>query len=94
MEPITSNMSTASAASTAQPQGNAKSQEQKNQFLQLLVAQLKGQNPLDPMEGSEFVAQLAQFSSLEELTKIRSGMDSVQQLLTTQNEMNQTKELI
>lgn len=102
MEPITSNTPTAAPAATtvaaAQTKANEKAQEQKNQFLQLLVAQLKGQNPLNPMEGSEFVAQLAQFSSLEELTQIRSGMDSVQQLLSAQNDMylnlNQSKELI
>jgi flagellar basal-body rod modification protein FlgD len=95
MEPITSSLSAASNATTAQPQSNAKAQEQKNQFLQLLVAQLKGQNPLNPQDGSEFVAQLAQFSSLEELTQIRSGMDQVKQLLSAQNEMymNQTQEL-
>jgi flagellar basal-body rod modification protein FlgD len=48
----------------------------------LLVAQLKGQDPLNPIQGSEFVAQLAQFSSLEELTKIRSSMDAVQKVLS------------
>jgi flagellar basal-body rod modification protein FlgD len=95
MEPITSSQPATTAASAAPTKSNEKAQEQKNQFLQLLVAQLKGQNPLNPMEGSEFVAQLAQFSSLEELTQIRSGMDSVKQLLSAQNEMylNQPKEL-
>ena len=68
------------AQSAAQPKSRVS--ESQNQFLQLLVAQLKGQNPMSPMEGSEFVAQLAQFSSLEELTKIRSSMDTVQQVLT------------
>ena len=93
MEPIASS-SPATAASAPPPQSTHKAQEQKNQFLQLLVAQIKGQNPLNPMEGSEFVSQLAQFSSLEELTHMRGTLDMVQQLLTEQNESNQTQELI
>ena len=56
-------------------------QDKRNQFLQLLVAQLKGQNPLDPMDGTQFVSQLAQFSSLEELVGIRSVLQSVQEAL-------------
>jgi flagellar basal-body rod modification protein FlgD len=51
-------------------------EQAKSQFLQLLVAQLKGQNPLDPKDGSEFIAQLAQFASLEELINIRKAMEA------------------
>jgi flagellar basal-body rod modification protein FlgD len=81
MDPISSALpfDSTQSATTASPQPTA--QDTQNQFLQLLVAQLKGQNPLNPTDGTEFVAQLAQFSSLEELTKIRSSMDSVKQLL-------------
>jgi len=71
------------AATTAERTSTApsKAQTQKNQFLQLLVAQLKGQNPLDPLDGTQFVSQLAEFSSLEELTNIHSGIDSIQSIL-------------
>jgi flagellar basal-body rod modification protein FlgD len=95
MEPITSSTPAATQTATAaQTTSTQKAQEQKNQFLQLLVAQIKGQNPLNPMEGSEFVSQLAQFSSLEELTHMRSTLDAVQQLLATQQtEANQTQEI-
>src|SRR5256885_9966959 len=63
-------------SSTASP--NRTAQQQQTQFLQLLVAQLKGQNPLDPKDGAEFVSQLAQFSSLEELINIRTSLESIQ----------------
>jgi len=64
------------------PQSTSNAQQQQTQFLQLLVAQLQGQNPLDPKDGTEFVSQLAQFSSLEELTTIRT---TLQDLLTLES---------
>ncbi|MEX1055960.1 MAG: flagellar hook capping FlgD N-terminal domain-containing protein, partial [Rhodothermales bacterium] len=42
----------------------------KNEFLRLLVAQISNQDPLNPMQGHEFAAQLAQFSSVEQLMNI------------------------
>jgi flagellar basal-body rod modification protein FlgD len=44
----------------------------KEAFLQLLVAQLKNQDPLNPADGTEFLSQLAQFSELEQLMGIRT----------------------
>jgi len=41
-----------------------------NMFLQLLVAQLQNQSPLNPMDPTQFVSQLAQFSELSEVTSI------------------------
>jgi flagellar hook assembly protein FlgD len=51
----------------------------ENAFLQLLVTQLQHQDPLQPQDDSQFLAQLAQFSSLEQLTQISN---SIQQLVT------------
>jgi flagellar basal-body rod modification protein FlgD len=55
----------------------------RNTFLQLLVAQIRNQNPLNPQDGIQFISQLAQFSDLEqtmqmrqELTSIRTALDS------------------
>ena len=67
-------------SSSLAPAGKA--EQQKSQFLQLLVAQLKGQNPLDPKDGTEFVSQLAQFSSLEELVNIRTTLDNISKTST------------
>jgi flagellar basal-body rod modification protein FlgD len=64
-------------------QSSNKAEQQKSQFLKLLVAQLKGQNPLDPKDGTEFVSQLAQFSSLEELINIRTSLESIQHTSAT-----------
>ena len=49
----------------------------KDAFLQLLVTQMKNQNPLDPQDNSEFVAQLAQFSSLEGITTLNDSVTSI-----------------
>ncbi len=46
-------------------------------FLTLLVAQMENQDPLAPQEGAEFTSQLAQFSSLEQLTNLNGGMNSL-----------------
>src|SRR5882724_9184598 len=52
-------------------------QDLNNMFLQLLVAQLKAQSPLDPLDPNQFVAQLAQFNSLSELTQIRQILQQI-----------------
>ena len=49
------------------------SQVTKNMFLQLLVAQIKNQNPLKPSDGTEFLTELAQFQQLEQ--GVNSGQD-------------------
>ena len=49
----------------------------KDAFLQLLVTQLKNQNPLDPQDNSAFVAQLAQFSSLEGINTLNDSVNNI-----------------
>ncbi len=62
--------STATAASKTQSMG-------KEDFLKMLVAQLKNQDPLNPMSGTDFATQLAQFSSLEQLTNLNNGITNL-----------------
>ncbi|MDR0951740.1 MAG: hypothetical protein LBM18_02340 [Oscillospiraceae bacterium] len=50
----------------------------KESFLQLLAAQLQYQNPLEPAKDTEFIAQLAQFSSLEQISNLNATMNLFQ----------------
>ena len=50
-------------------------------FLQLLIAQLKNQDPANPSDGAQFVAQLAQFTTLEQTTQSRMDLDQIAKAL-------------
>ena len=54
-----------------------KQQLGKDEFLTLLIAQLSHQDPINPMDNTEFVAQMAQFSSLEQMHNMSNGFDKV-----------------
>ena len=49
----------------------------KDAFLQLLVTQLKNQDPLDPQDNGEYIAELAQFSALEQMTNVVSKLEDL-----------------
>jgi flagellar basal-body rod modification protein FlgD len=49
----------------------------ENVFLQLFVAQLKNQSPTNPADPTQFVTQLAQFSSLEQSTQMKADLDAI-----------------
>lgn len=54
----------------------------KDAFLKLLVAQIKNQDPLKPSDGAQFLAQLAQFSQLEQLMEIKDQLTALAQQQT------------
>ena len=58
----------------------------KNSFLKLFTMQLKNQDPLNPMDASSFTAQMAQFSSLEQLYNVNTNLDH---LISSQNTLLQ-----
>jgi flagellar basal-body rod modification protein FlgD len=48
-----------------------------NEFLKLLVTQLQNQDPMNPMDNSEFLTQLSSFSSMEQLISINQGVTTL-----------------
>lgn len=62
----------------------------ENDFLQLLMTQLQNQDPMSPMDNTQFIAQMAQFSSLEQMTNLVSAT----QAMNANNEVAQSVSLI
>ncbi|WP_428566515.1 MAG: flagellar hook assembly protein FlgD [Solidesulfovibrio sp. DCME] len=87
MSYVSSLLGTSDSSSTTSTASSSSSSLGQDAFLQLLVTQLQYQDPLDPMDDKEFVAELAQFSSLEQLTEINSGIDNLASIGETQQLM-------
>jgi len=91
-------LGTDSSSSTSSSSSSSKNSLGEDAFLQLLVTQLQYQDPLNPTDDKEFVAELAQFSSLEQLTEINTGIGNLatlgeeQQLIGAVNFMGKTIE--
>jgi len=71
----------ATSASSSTTGTSSTDQMNKDMFLKLMVAQLKNQDPMNPTDSSQFLAQTAQFTSLEKLT---SMADQTTQALNAQ----------
>lgn len=54
----------------------------KENFLQLLVAQIKHQNPLNPQDGTQFLSQLSQFTEMEQMLGMREDLKAIRVSLT------------
>ena len=74
---------TSPAAATVQPEGTRTREGLGNDaFLRLLVTKLQNQDPTNPSSDTEFIEQLATFSSLEQLTSINRGIAELHEALT------------
>lgn len=89
---ITSEYSTSTAStsssSSSSTSSTSNSSVDKTQFLELLVAQIKNQDPLNPMDNQEFTAQMATFSSLEQLMSVNENLGM---MLSASNSANSTQ---
>lgn len=66
-----------SPSTQATPQAPAADEVGREDFLRMLIAQLEHQDPLDPQDATEFTAQLAQFSSLDQLVSMRTAIEGL-----------------
>jgi flagellar basal-body rod modification protein FlgD len=62
------------ATSTSSMSSGLSTKVDKDEFLKLLVAQLKNQDPMNPVDNQQFLTQLATFSSLEQLISINNAV--------------------
>ena len=60
----------------------------KDDFLKLLITQLSNQDPTDPMDNTQFIAQMAQFSSLEQITNMNENFQRMNTMLTSNQAVN------
>lgn len=56
----------------------------KDLFLKLMMAQLKNQNPLNPVDGTDFLAQLSQISGVEQMVAMRKQLEDIGKILGAQ----------
>ncbi|WNS79724.1 flagellar hook assembly protein FlgD [Domibacillus sp. DTU_2020_1001157_1_SI_ALB_TIR_016] len=76
------------ANNPAQTKQTGNSSLGKDEFLKILMAQLQNQDPLNPMEDKEFIAQMAQFTSLEQMVNMTSMIEKMVQSQTASQMIN------
>src|SRR3954463_12259944 len=86
IDPTTATSTAAATASTASSTKKADQALGKDDFLKLMVAQMKNQDPMNPSDDKDNIAQMAQFSSLEQITNLANATQELPNPLSmTQN---------
>jgi flagellar basal-body rod modification protein FlgD len=73
----TSITSTSTPVAVTQTASGKNAEMGKDQFLKLFVAQLQHQDPMNPMEDSDFMGQMASFSTLEQVTNLATANEAI-----------------
>ena len=84
---VASSSSTASTTTSTETDSNVLDQDA---FLKLLITQLQNQDPFSPMDNTEMVSQLAQYSALEQMTQVREEIEVMRQDVTAINLLGKT----
>ncbi len=77
MDPTSMQPTGAPAATTQAAKSGKNAELGKDQFLKLFVAQLQHQDPMNPMQDSDFMGQMASFSTLEQVTNLANANDAI-----------------
>src|SRR3954467_652243 len=86
IDPTTATSTAAATASTASSTKKADQALGKDDFLKLMVAQMKNQDPMNPADDKDNIAQMAQFSSLEQITNLANATQELANRMSlTQN---------
>lgn len=87
MDPIQPNQMTA-PNSVSRPALNSAKQLGQDAFLRLLIEQLKNQDPTNPVEDKEFIAQMAQFNSLEQMMQLNRNFATLSNNINSNQALN------
>lgn len=87
---IIPSVSLADVGLSAPAQATKKEESQSTDFLKLFVTQLKNQDPLEPEKGADFLAQLAQFSTVEGIKNMEQSLTNVANALSSSQALQAT----
>jgi len=88
IEALNTGYTTSSVSNKNTSSGSGTDELGKDQFIKLFIAQIQYQDPLNPLDSAEFTAQLAQFSSVEQLYGMNSKLGNIEETMTNQSEQH------